>query len=182
METLSSDSEPEVLWQMSGSSGCLWSLSSDTSSLLSSCCISILGRPHLPAESKNSGGCLQLSHPTHRAAHTPWKILTTLTPFPPFLRSQVCFAQSLMGSSTCSLIKPALWLTLPLSPSSGYCQGCMGASLLLGQCQKCQHSQRAAPSLSSQGCPESSVLCSSKITPLSNFEISTHHCSSLEQK
>lgn len=40
---------------MSGSSGAD-SGASNTSSLLSSCCISILGRPHLPPESKNSAG------------------------------------------------------------------------------------------------------------------------------
>jgi len=46
--------------------------------------------------------------------------------------------------------------------------------MLLRQGQKDQDSQK--------GCPGSSMQGTSKITPRSNFNLSTYHCSSLEQK
>lgn len=166
-------------WQLWG---CLWSLSSNTSSLLPCCCISILGRPHLPPESKNSGGLppAVTSHPqscTSSMENTDHTYsISSLPQVSGLLCPESHGIQHLLLGQTSSLAHPSL---LPLLR---VLSGLHGASLLLGQCQKGQHSERAAPSLTSQGCPESSVHCSSKITPLSNFKTSTHHYSSLEQK
>lgn len=92
---------------------------------------------------------------------------------------------SLMGSSTCSLVKPDPWAPLPPlpPPHSGLAglQGAQHAALTLPEGPALSGGS-LLPVLPSQGCPGSSAHCTSRVVPLSNFNLSAHHCSSSEQK
>ena len=101
--------------------------------------------------------------------------------FLPFLTSQVCFAQShgvqhLGPGQTSSSGPPS-----PSAPPQGAVRAARGPAYCFN------HARRAStlslfPLLPSQGCLGSSVHCTSQIIPPSSFNLSTHHCSSLEQK
>ena len=86
---------------------------------------------------------------------------------------------------------PAVWSNQILGPPFPLCdppprvlaglQGAQRAALTLIEGPALSGSS-LFPLLPSQGCPGSSAHCASPVTPLSNFNLSTHHCSSLEQK
>lgn len=146
----------------------------------SSCCISILGRPHptrFQAPWQPVSSCC-----THPLGHTSWlgnpahaDPIYSPPQVPGLLSPESHGVQHLQADHTSSSDRP-----FPSPPHQGAVRVTGGRACCFDNVQRAS-TARKQPLHFPLKSRLSGLLCASKITPLSNFNLSTHH-SSLEQK